>query len=291
MKEQDTTVTFWGGVETIGGSIVSFQKGRYCLITDFGAYVGVDIEELREERQTQTLLEEGKLPPIPDFYEDNELHTIVCLTHLHLDHLGSLNHLPTNVEIWLSQEAYTFYQALEQSDYLPTYAVKWRPVEWEESLNFGPFTIKFLPSDHDTLGSAAIFVETDDLKVIQSGDFRLSGFRPHDVWQWVQKARQFKPDFLLIEGTAFSFDEMIDPPRDSIEEQIVPFKKSTEKALVKAVERLCQNEEVIVYNGYAQNIERLMALIYLMNQLNRQVVVSSRMKSLLDQITDQKLKF
>lgn len=158
MKQQDTTVTFWGGVETIGGSIVSFQKGRYRLITDFGAYVGVDIEELRDERQTQTLLEEGKLPSIPDFYEDNELHTIVCLTHLHLDHLGSLNHLPINVEVWLSQEAYTFYQALEQSDYLPTYAVKWRPVEWEESLNFGPFTIKFLPSDHDTLGSAAIFV-------------------------------------------------------------------------------------------------------------------------------------
>lgn len=289
MKEQDTIITFWGGIETIGGSIVSFQKGRYRLITDFGAYVGVDVEELADETQTLALLKEGKLPPIPDFYEDNELQTIVCLTHLHLDHLGSLNHLPKDIEVWLSQEAYTFYQALEQSNYLPKYAVKWRPVEWEETLTFGPFTIQFLPSDHDTLGAAAIFIETEDLKVIQSGDFRLSGFRPDDVWQWVQKARHFKPDLLLIEGTAFSFDEAIDPPRDPIEDHIIPLKKATEKALVKTVQDLGQKEEVMVYNGYSQNIERLMALIQLMSQLNRQVVVSSRMKELLDQMTDQPL--
>lgn len=284
MKQCNTHITFWGGVETIGGSIVSLQKENYRIITDFGAYVGADVEALLDPSQTMTLLQQEQLPNIPQFYEENDIHTIVCLTHLHLDHLGSLNHLPSNVEVWLSEESYIFYKGLRDSEYLPDYYVTWRPVRWRDQVEFGPFTLQFHPSDHDTLGAAAIFIETDDLKVVQSGDFRLSGFHPDKVWRWAENARKFKPDLLLIEGTAFSFHSETEPTIEPIEQAIIQPHLKTEKALLKEVRRLAQEDKVLIYNGYPQNIERLIELIHLMEIVNRQVIVSPDMYNLLNQV-------
>ena len=41
-----TIMEFHGGLDTIGGNIISLVYNGYRIITDFGAVVGVDINEL-----------------------------------------------------------------------------------------------------------------------------------------------------------------------------------------------------------------------------------------------------
>ena len=63
---------------------------------------------------------------------------------------------------------------LASDDLLPDFKVNWQAVQSEEPFQFGPFTIEFVVSDHDTIGAASIFITGPDLKVINSGDFRLT---------------------------------------------------------------------------------------------------------------------
>ena len=39
-QEITTQVRFWGGLDTIGGNIVSLEAGNYRILTDFGALFG-----------------------------------------------------------------------------------------------------------------------------------------------------------------------------------------------------------------------------------------------------------
>ena len=49
MTQQITTqVRFWGGLDTIGGNIVSLEAGNYRILTDFGALFGAILDELKQ---------------------------------------------------------------------------------------------------------------------------------------------------------------------------------------------------------------------------------------------------
>lgn len=91
-----TIMEFHGGLDTIGGNIISLVYNGYRIITDFGAVVGVDINELAYQRNTQALYDDNKLPKIDGLfrqealegnstlsYEASDLKTIVLISHLH----------------------------------------------------------------------------------------------------------------------------------------------------------------------------------------------------------------
>ncbi|MFC2703929.1 MAG: MBL fold metallo-hydrolase [Abiotrophia defectiva] len=130
MKETDnmtqeitTQVRFWGGLDTIGGNIVSLEAGNYRILTDFGALFGASLEELKQVDLTPSLLEKGHLPAIDGLYtrqqlgasdlasyEETDMKTIVCLSHLHLDHIGGFGQLPEDLPIYALEDSVSFYQ-------------------------------------------------------------------------------------------------------------------------------------------------------------------------------------
>ena len=105
-----TKITFWSGLDTIGANIISLEKNGFQLITDLGAYVGADIDALLDRNLTSDLYEAGLLPPMNGLYpeeqvkdlplesfEQSDLKTAICLSHLHLDHLGSFGQISSEV--------------------------------------------------------------------------------------------------------------------------------------------------------------------------------------------------
>ena len=109
-QEITTQVRFWGGLDTIGGNIVSLEAGNYRILTDFGALFGASLDELKQVDLTSSLLEKGHLPAIDGLYtrqqlgasdlasyEETDIKTIVCLSHLHLDHIGGFGQLPEDL--------------------------------------------------------------------------------------------------------------------------------------------------------------------------------------------------
>lgn len=294
---QETKLTFWGGLDTIGGNIVSIEFGEHRIITDFGALSGVNIDTLLKSNVTGELLKNKQLPAIPGIYpknslgecdllsfEDSSFETIICLSHLHLDHLGSFAQLPPSMPVYALDEAINTYHCLDKHHLLPHYKVNWQSVQPEQLIEFGAFKIKFYDSDHDTPGAASIFIETPDLKIVYSGDFRLTGFHPEKVVNWATHARRFAPDVLLTEGTTFSSFQS--EPTD-IELELTAITHSinapNEKKLMRSVKELLHkfSNELFAFNGYPQNIDRLIELGKIATQMGRTLVLDEAYYDLL----------
>src|SRR5699024_12704355 len=113
-----TIMEFHGGLDTIGGNIISLVYNGYRIITDFGAAVGVDISELAYQKNTQALYDDNKLTKIDGLirqeslednstlrYEASDLKTIVLISHLSLEHEGRLVHLHPEFPVYTVETA------------------------------------------------------------------------------------------------------------------------------------------------------------------------------------------
>lgn len=290
-QKNHTQIQFLGGLNTIGGNIICLTKGNYQLIMDFGALVGADILELQDRQRTLSLLERHLLAKVDGVYpsdqiqesevvgyDQSQLNTLICISHLHYDHVGSLSQIHPEIPVVISEKAYQFYQQLEAEGLLFTYSVNWKPQAFEQVIEHGPFKIRFFESDHDTIGASSIFVETTDLKIIYSGDLRLTGFNPDKVLNWVTKAREFRPDLLLIEGTSFSFPEesSIEITEDPLNGLISgSISATSESGLLDNLNQLLleHSSQLIAVNGYAQNVERFIEWAKLIKKHGRKFVL------------------
>lgn len=293
---EETQIRVISGLETIGGNIVSLTCGQYQLITDFGALVGADIQTLLDRQKTRELASENLLPQVEGVYashqlgdltlasfEESPLSTIICLSHLHLDHVGSLGQIHHDIPVFLSEPAHEFYQKLQEFDYLPHYEVNWQAVNYDQEFSHGPFKICFKESDHDTVGASAIFIQTDDLKVVVSGDCRLTGFEPEKVLEWTKAAHAFAPDLLFMEGTAYSWEDNKDEVPLAIEEQTQSLEAINERQLLNKIKDLIldHKDQLFAINTYPQNVDRIYKLNQLLIQNNRKFVLDQNYYSLL----------
>ena len=307
MMEQ-TRITFLGGLDTIGGNIISIEHGNYRVITDFGAQVGVSIEEQLDETATIDLLNSQRLPLVDGIYtrsmisesnlvkafEDSDMETIICLSHLHIDHIGSLKHIARDIPIFALADAAPFYELLVETDLLPDYEFTIQGIEPLETLEFGPFNIQFHESDHDTIGAASIFIETPDLKIVYSGDLRLSGFHPERVVRWAQEARDWQADLLLIEGTSYSFGKTEPTPEQlAIDACMEQLSLETEVQGIRAFQEILNSaaDQCIAFNGYPQNIERLFRWAQLARENGRNILVQADMMHLLQPFNEEQVLF
>ena len=284
-----TRIQFLAGLDTIGGNIILIEHGDYRVITDFGAQVGAQAKDLLDLSKTVELIEAGLLPKVDGIYPQEQVQgsqiqsyqsrqkeTIICLSHLHIDHLGSLKHVSSELPVYASAEAMPLYQQLVDHGFLPDYQLELRPVEAEVPLEFGPFKIRYRQSDHDTLGASAIFIECPDGQLIHSGDLRLTGFHPERVWIWALEARQKQVDLLLLEGTSFSeFADRQTPVALALAELMTPLQAPSELGLLQNIKNLLtqQPDQLFTFNGYPQNVERFIQLVELCQQCGRQVLV------------------
>src|SRR5690625_6614638 len=85
-----TIMEFHGGLDTIGGNIISLVYNGYRIITDFGAVVGVDINELAYQKNTQVLYDDNKLPKIDGLFRQEALEDNSTLSYRSEEHTSEL---------------------------------------------------------------------------------------------------------------------------------------------------------------------------------------------------------
>lgn len=256
-----TTFQIWNGLNTIGGNIVEIRTEKARVICDFGLTgIGKVIENTDGLSEMEYLIKHGFMPAIPELYdtsafqmvklssvEDSSLETAIFISHLHLDHMGLLKYLPATTKVYLSEETDKLYQTLVAVGEEVESPVECITFKGDEKIQIGDIQVQPKLTDHDTIGACAFFIEAPGLKLIHSGDVRLTGYYPELVDKWVQEAADWRPDVLLLEGTSFSFEE----PKESGYE--------SETALVESWKKLLQSttDQIIFYNPYIRNVDRL----------------------------------
>ena len=204
--ERNVRIEVWGGYNTIGGNCVIVRDRDEVIILDQGInftvlrkYYGGSIQpEIVED-----LREVGALPPKTIYEGVSEVY----ISHLHLDHLGSLA-IPFEYDVEVYVPSRNVLEKLFNFWY-------W---SWKELLlpaTFDLSDLKDVPTSkkiksilvsHSAYPSYSFLIETSEGVILYTGDFRInSPIGMVSTLENYQKALGVgEVDVLIIEGTNFS---------------------------------------------------------------------------------------
>lgn len=138
-------ITCFDGVNCIGGNKILLEDGDKRLFFDFGRNFGAEGAFYEEFIQPKTLaglyepVQMGFLPPFRDLYRDDMVSELcdpwlgldapeigevggVLVSHAHVDHIGSLHHLRTDIPIYCSPMTAAVSRALQDTGTSPSAA-------------------------------------------------------------------------------------------------------------------------------------------------------------------------
>lgn len=278
-----TTLCFYQGLTTIGGTIVEIKTDTARCLFDFGLIYNAQADArvlLRPGMAVHDGLKTGALAAIDGIYDADALHGIalkaygetqpkpfVLISHMHIDHMGALGDLAGGVEVYMSSDSLRLYRGLVKTGEAPPR--RWvhgmPPMRWRRK---GDIRFRMIPVDHDVPGASGFEIQTPDGRIYYTGDLRLHGRKGEKTVAFADAVKH--ADVCITEGTMVSFIEDFDAvvASDSLEG------KRTE-ALVEAdiLEAARETSGMVFLNLYRRNVERVHALVQALEGVGRRFVM------------------
>ena len=290
-------VTFYGGINEIGGNKFLLEEGSSRVFLDFGKNFGREKQFFDEPwitpRKEEHLLALGILPDLPGIYKkdatgDPKLDAVL-LTHPHTDHYDAIRWLrddipsyatPTTNAVILAREysgrtgpskEYSIASWTEREGKVDFRALK--PIEPNKSREIAGFPTTAFNVDHSILGSVGYVIETKAGNVAYTGDFRLHGARAEQSRAFLEAAKGRDPIALLIEGT-------------HIEDSKIESEDEVERKLTTVVSQT----KGLVITGFAPaDVDRMNTFHKVARATDRRLVLTPRQAFLVDQLTEKGL--
>jgi len=221
-----STITFYGGVDEIGGNKFLLEDRDSKIFLDFGKnfakeklYFDYPYIMARDEKH---LLNLNILPPIKGLYKNDEGTCKldgVLVSHPHLDHYDALRFVKDDYPLFCGEEtkcaiiAREFcFQSIGKGYNIAHLTAKngkeifksFNTFKAGEECSAGNMKFKAYAVDHSVPGAYAFIIETENGTVVYTGDFRMHGLGKEKTETFIEKAAQANPEILLIEGTHVS---------------------------------------------------------------------------------------
>ncbi len=212
LVENKTTLTFYGGVNEIGGNKILLQDRDIKVFFDFGMsftakkqFYSPPFLSPKNERSLQEL---GILPQIDGVYKFDQTTAeidAVFLSHGHLDHSAYLSFIKREIPVYCGETTQTILQTLSTI----------RRVDLEfnvADINFNIFRtgtkikvngleVEPIHVDHSIPGAYGFLIHTSNGAIVYTGDFRDHGAKPEMTHEFVEKAKETEPVAIVTEAT------------------------------------------------------------------------------------------
>jgi ribonuclease J len=244
------TLTFYGGVNEIGGNKILLQDKDTRIFLDFGKGFSKRekyFEEYLKPRSANGLIDfltMGIIPDIDGLYRDDLMQMAgrkatrpdvdaVLLTHAHADHVDYVSFINSQIPIYMGQTCHTLLKAIKERaprdferevlDFVERPSKRGaKPIErkvetFRSGKKFKVGSLEILPVhvDHSVPGAYGFIIFTSAGPVVYTGDIRLHGTRPEMTEEFVREAQDSKPLVLICEGTRIS-----EKPTDESEQKV-----------------------------------------------------------------------
>ncbi|MEQ6376296.1 MBL fold metallo-hydrolase [Bacillaceae bacterium S4-13-56] len=288
-----TTLTFYSGLRTIGGTIISLEYGNSRVLFDFGFVYSPASNifdgqvQQRPSAFIRDYLKLGMLHKIDGIYhkeallhepsllsaQEDQRETAVLISHLHLDHMGAMGAIDASIPVYMTSDSLRLYGALETVGEGVSSSRSYQSCEYNQAFFVGDIKITPLIVDHDVLGACAYHLETPDGAIVYTGDLRMHGAHPDRIESFIKSAKAKGFDAVIMEGTTLSGDEeptseelMASPllPSDLVTEKMIP---------IKMGEILKDTKGIGIFNIYHRNMDRIQGIIEAARISNRKVVL------------------
>lgn len=231
-----TSLTFYGGVNEIGGNKILLEDKNTKIFLDFGKSFGKRkqfFQEFLNPRVSNGLkdfLAMNLLPNIDGIYR-KDLMTMsglkskpptvdaVLLSHAHADHADYISFLHPKIPIYMGKTTQLILQAIEERSgsniEREILSFKERPINKYSNkiprriitfktgtkLKIGDLEVEPIHVDHSVPGSYGFIIYTSAGPIVYTGDVRMHGTKPEMTKEFIDKAKQAKPLALITEGT------------------------------------------------------------------------------------------
>lgn len=271
----NTSITFYRGVDTIGGIIFEVRYGNESFISDFGKPMNHPLVVPDIHLSEKVMVDIGFIPQIDSLFDNNRC-VAVGISHLHIDHMGLLDYLPEDITIYMSEGSKKLYEQLIYIQEEVGKNIKHTSgIRYHTRVNATPnIAITFLPVNHDIVGASSILIETPDGTVCFSGDIRLNE-KDTSTKEWMELVHGV--DYLIIETTGF-------------------FERKTYGTSAKLIDNIdnqrlldgisLREHELFIFNMYIRDIDRMRYIVRFAREHSMPVVFDKTTARLIENYLD-----
>jgi ribonuclease J len=282
-------------VGEIGGNKFLLEDKDTKVFLDFGSgfsdgaeYFGGGISP-RNVNGAGDLFEFGLLPELPGLYSEDALQNTslrysepdvdaVVLSHYHSDHSGRIVHVDPRIPVYCGETTSLIHDAYSAQYDSPLDGHELRRFRTGDRFKVG--SVEFVPVhvDHSIPGAYGFIIHASGGTMVYTGDFRFHGPAGNMTQDFVDAAKDAKPDLLLTEGTRVREDD----PKDNTSERSV---------LREATKAIGKGRRLVFSTFRGNDTDRVSTFDEAARSTGRRLVVSMKTALLLEKLkSDKRLK-
>ena len=291
-----TEITFYSGIHTIGGVVMTIKYDKHQVLLEMGSYYNPQTDildgqiKIRKYNWLQDFCKLDKAPQVPNIYDCNllgnfqlesiqesKIQTSCFITHLHQDHMSAVGYLSDMVDVYMSKAAQKLYAALVQIEpIINTRTAKYSDIEDQQIVNIGEIKVTpFLLNKHG-FQDWSFYVETPDCKLHYTGDVFLHGDYADAVLQEMEMIKEKKIDILVCESTSY-MDNVLEQIYNKIPNMVEPTldllgMMSTEMNDKYLFSKLLEQDSLCFLNFYSREMTDIMKYEKWANQTDRVMI-------------------
>lgn len=284
-------LTFYGGVNEIGGNKILLEDSGTRIFLDFGKSFGLVNQYYagyltpRSVNGVGDYLEFDILPKLEGLYQQESLadsgiqsskpqFDAILISHPHIDHIGCLSFLDENIPLYCGEITKLIIDAVEEStsgDSFGTHTFK--TFHTGDRLKIGSLEIEPIHVDHSVPGAYGFLIHTSSGTVVYTGDLRMHGTRSDMTEDFISAAKQANPSVLITEATRVM-------PEDKRQNY-------TEEGVREAIKQIVSStDKLVIATFYGRDLDRFKTFYAVAKACKRQFVISMRLAYLLNKVKE-----
>lgn len=286
MVKDETVLTFYGGVNEIGGNKILLRDRDTRVFFDFGMsfalrkqYYSPPFLSPKSEKSLQEL---GILPKLDGVYRFDEKPPAVdaiFISHGHMDHSAYLSFVKREIPVYCGETAKIILGAfgeIRKADLeFNVEGIAFRTFRTGDTVKVGSLEIEPVHVDHSVPGAYGFIIHTSRGAVVYTGDFRDHGAKDEMTREFVERAKAAEPVTVVCEAT-----------------NMTSVSVSSEKEVEAKLHHVVSQAEGLVLAEFAYtDVDRLNSFYRTALKNNRCLAVSLRQAYLIEALSsDRKLR-
>ena len=287
------SLTFYGGVDEIGGNKVLLEDGDVRVFLDFGQSFSMGCDFFTGWLSPRAInglgdyFEFGLLPELEGLYAEGQLRftdvsyvkpqfDAVFLSHAHFDHVNHIQFLDPEIPLYLGVGTKLFLEAMEKTSSFCSYGEHvFRTFRTGDKIKVGDLVVEPVHVDHSIPAAYGFLIHTSEGTIVYTGDLRAHGPRKDMTEEFADKARESEPVAMICEGTRMVEEEKR--------------KNYSEEQVAKLSGKLVSSTDNIVFvTRYSRDMDRFRSFYNVAKNNDRKIVISPKTAHLLSRLMEDK---